>query len=315
MTLPISADDIVLAHSRIASLIHRTPILTSEAINKMTDANVFFKCENFQKVGAFKARGASNVISQLNDDKRIRGVITHSSGNHGQAVAKAAHNQGIDATVIMPSNSPEIKIKAVRGYGAKVILCEPTQEAREITCQKEMTSTKAILIPPYDDYGIITGQATCAKEIIEDCNDVDCIIAPVGGGGLLSGTALSAHYFGNGIKVFGAEPILANDTQRSFRSGEYSPQFNGETIADGVRVGVGELTFPIIQLLCEDILTASEDEIITSMRIIWERLKIVVEASCALPLAVLLKNKELFKSKNIALIITGGNVDLEHLPF
>ncbi|MEL6123060.1 MAG: pyridoxal-phosphate dependent enzyme [Bacteroidota bacterium] len=294
---------------------HRTPLLTSEILDDLSGARLHFKCENFQKAGAFKARGAFHVMSLLTAKQRSRGVITHSSGNHGQALAKAAGIAGVDATIVMPSNSPLVKIAAVKHYGANIILCKPTQEAREETCEREMARTGAHLIPPYDDYRIISGQATCALEVIEDQPDMEVLIAPVGGGGLLAGSGLAAHWFSDSMQVIGAEPVLADDTARSFRSGIYSPRYSRETVADGVRVGVGKLTFPIIQQCCTDVLTATEDQIVHAMQLIWERLKIIVETSCALPLAVVLANPDRFKDKRIALILTGGNVDLTLLPF
>lgn len=309
-------ESLVAAHERVAPFIHRTPVYTSESLNKIAGANLFFKCENFQKVGAFKARGGMNAVLSLSAEDRKAGVATHSSGNHAQAVALAARENGIKAYIVMPSNSASVKKAAVLGYGAELIECEPTLQAREDTLQKVIEETGAILIHPYDDYRIIEGQGTAAKELIEDINDsLDYILTPVGGGGMLSGTSLSAHYFSAGTKVIGCEPSGADDAYRSFTSKELVPQTNPQTICDGLRTSLGRKPFEIILKHVEDILLAEDAEIVAAMQLIWERMKIVVESSSAVPLAALLRNKERFAGKNIGIVISGGNVDLKALPF
>lgn len=309
-------ESILAAHERIAAFIHRTPVYTCESLNKITGANLFFKCENFQKVGAFKARGGMNAILSLTAEERKHGVATHSSGNHAQAVALAARENGVKAYIVMPSNSAAVKKAAVLGYGAELIECEPTLQAREDTLQKVIEETGATLIHPYDDYRIIEGQGTAAKELIEDINErLDYILTPVGGGGMLSGTSLSAHYFSEGTKVIGCEPSGADDAYRSFKSQELVPQTNPQTICDGLRTSLGKKPFEIILKHVEDILLADDPEIVAAMQMIWERMKIVVESSSAVPLAVLINNKERFEGKNVGIVISGGNVDLKDLPF
>lgn len=308
-------EKISAAYQRIRDHIHQTPVLTSKTLDKLSGAKLFFKCENFQKVGAFKARGAVNAVLSLSSEVLKNGVATHSSGNHAQALAYAASLVKVPAYIVMPDNATKVKMAAVEGYGAKIITCEPKQKARESTLNQIIEDTGAVLVHPYDDYQVMAGQATCAYELIREIQDLDMIIAPVGGGGLLSGTALSAHYFGDNIKVYGAEPAGADDAKRSFDSGERVKEQKPNTIADGLLTTLGEKTFPVINDLVEDILVADDEEIIEAMRLIWERMKIIVEPSCAVPLAAILKNKELFKGKNIGVILTGGNVDLENLPF
>ena len=311
-----SKEDIIQAHQLIAPYIHRTPVLTSQFLNELTESELFFKCENFQKIGAFKARGGLNAVLSLNENERGNGVATHSSGNHAQAIAFAAAMVGIKAHIVMPDNSPLVKIKAVEGYGATITFCKNTPEERESTVQKIVAETGASFVHPFNNYQVITGQATAAKELIEDVSSpLDVIIAPVGGGGLLSGTSLSAHYFSPETKVYAGEPEGAADAVLSFRSDkiERAPYIN--TIADGLLTYLGDKTFPIIKEHVEDILTVSDEEIITAMRYLWERMKIVVEPSGAVSLAAVIKNKALFKDKKIGIIISGGNVDLGKLPF
>ena len=311
-----SKEDIIQAHQLIAPYIHRTPVLTSQFLNELTESELFFKCENFQKIGAFKARGGLNAVLSLNENERGNGVATHSSGNHAQAIAFAAAMVGIKAHIVMPDNSPLVKIKAVEGYGATITFCKNTPEERESTVQKIVAETGASFVHPFNNYQVITGQATAAKELIEDVSShLDVIIAPVGGGGLLSGTSLSAHYFSPETKVYAGEPEGAADAVLSFRSDkiERAPYIN--TIADGLLTYLGDKTFPIIKEHVEDILTVSDEEIITAMRYLWERMKIVVEPSGAVSLAAVIKNKALFKGKKIGVIISGGNVDLGKLPF
>lgn len=275
----------------------------------MAGLQVFLKCENLQKVGAFKARGAMNALLSLSEAQRAKGVATHSSGNHGQALAWAGKQLGIPVFVVMPSNSPKVKAAAVAEYGGRVIACEPTLQAREQTLASVVAETGAHVVHPYNDYRVIAGQATCAKEILEQQPDLDAIFCPVGGGGLLSGTALSAHYFGS-VPVFGAEPALADDAKRSIEAGYILPSNNPNTIADGLKTSLGDKTFPIIRERVKKIITVSEAEIVDAMRLLWERAKLVVEPSGAVGLAALLQAKEAFQNKKVAVIITGGNVDL-----
>ena len=311
-----SKEDIVQAHQRIAPYIHHTPVLTSQFLNELTGSELFFKCENFQKIGAFKARGGLNAVLSLSEKERSNGVATHSSGNHAQAIAFAAAMVGAKSYIVMPDNSPKVKIQAVEGYGATITFCKNTPEERESTVQKIIAETGASFVHPFNNYEVITGQATAAKELIEDVSaHLDVIIAPVGGGGLLSGTSLSAHYFSPGTKVYAGEPEGAADAVLSFRSNkiERAPYVN--TIADGLLTFLGDKTFPIIKEYVEDILTVSDEEIIAAMRYLWERMKIVVEPSGAVSLAAIIKNQEFFKGKKIGIIISGGNVDLGKLPF
>ena len=305
----ISKKYIEEAHERIREFIHRTPVMTSDLLNEAAGCRLFFKCENFQKIGAFKIRGAMNAALQIPHDKLMNGLATHSSGNHAQAISLAAKLLGIKAYIVMPDNSPEVKINAVKGYGAEITFCKPNLRAREDMMKIVLDRTGAEFIHPYNDERIIAGQATCAKELIEDTDTLDFITAPVGGGGLLSGTSLSAKYFGNGINVYAGEPEGAADAVLSFKSGkvENAPYIN--TIADGLLTTLGDVTLKIVRENVCDILTVNDDEIISAMRLIYERLKIVVEPSAAVPFAAVLKNKELFKCKNAGIILSGGNVD------
>jgi threonine dehydratase len=307
--------DIIDAHRRIKNIIHQTPVLTSSSINSIIGAELFFKCENFQKVGAFKFRGATNAISLLSVDQLKNGVATHSSGNHAQALALAAKIKKTKAFIVMPSNAPKSKKEAVLGYGAKVIECEPTLEAREKTLDAVVQDTGAYFIHPYNDERIITGQATCAKELIDAVTDLDYIIAPVGGGGLLSGTALSANYFSPTSKVIGAEPAGADDAYQSFISGTIVPSINPKTIADGLLTSLGDKTFPIIQKYVDSINTVGDERTIEAMKLIWQRMKIIVEPSAAVPLAVIMINREKFQYKRIGIILSGGNIDFDKIPF
>jgi len=299
------------AHKLIAEHIHQTPILTSNQLNQLFDCEMFFKCENFQKVGAFKSRGAVNAVFSLSQEKLNKGVCTHSSGNHAQALARAAALKNIAAYIVMPENAPKVKVNAVRDYGAEIFFCEASLEARENTITEVIKKTGATEIHPYDNFKIIEGQASIAKEIHEELNKLDFLIAPVGGGGLLAGTALANHFFGNNTKLIAAEPRNADDAFRSFHAGHIIPSINPNTIADGLLTSVGERNFPIIQQYVEDIFTASEESIKKAMLLIWERMKIIIEPSAALPLAIIIENPEYFRNKRIALILSGGNVDLE----
>jgi len=309
------AADIRSAANRIRPYIHRTPLMTSGTINRLFDTEIFFKCENFQKVGAFKARGATNAVLSIDPSRICRGVATHSSGNHAQALAYAASLVKVQAYIVMPSNSSKVKVDAVKGYGGIIRFCEPTLDAREETLKEVMKETGAIEVHPYNDPGIIAGQATACLELIEDINDLDLIMTPVGGGGLLSGTALSAAYFSKGTKVVAAEPENADDAFQSFTRREFVPSDNPNTIADGLRTSLGSLTFPIILNHVDQIVTVSEDGIILAMRYLWERLKILIETSSAVPFAAILEKKIEIRKKKVGIIISGGNVDLSALPW
>lgn len=307
--------EITDASDRISALIHKTPVLTSSSIDSLLGCTLYFKCENFQKVGAFKFRGATNAISQLTPQQLTHGVATHSSGNHAQALALAAKMKEAKAYIVMPTNAPKSKKEAVLGYGAEVIECEPTLKVREETLERVIQKTGAYLIHPYNDERIIAGQATCAKELIEGTDTLDYILAPVGGGGLLSGTALSAAYFSPHTRVVGAEPDGADDAFRSMKANEIIPSVNPKTIADGLLTSLGDKTFPIIKKYVESILTVNDDLIIEAMKLIWQRMKIIVEPSAAVPLAVVMNNKGLFQNKKIGIILSGGNMDFDKIPF
>lgn len=315
MKIP-TPSDIQQAHEKIKDHAHRTPVLTNKQVDDRTDTNVFFKCENFQRVGAFKFRGASNTIFSLSDKEAQNGVATHSSGNHAQAVALAAKIKGIPAYIVMPENSPEVKKRAVHGYGAEITFCEPTQDAREATLEKVVKQTGAAFIHPYNDPHIIAGQGTSAMELLEDHPDLDIILVPVGGGGLASGTAIAAAGIRPEVKAIGCEPEIADDAYHSLKSGKLHPSRNTLTVADGLRTGLGELTFACLQKHLHDIVTVSEEDIVEAMHYIWERMKIIIEASSAVPLAALFDSKiKDTEGKKIGIIITGGNVDLDHLPW
>ncbi len=313
--MPITLSDIRQAAERINPLIHRTPVLTSETLNRKSGAQLFFKCENFQRAGAFKMRGAANAVLSLSDTDRVKGVATHSSGNHGQALAKAAQSVGIPAYIVMPRTAPEVKKRAVAEYGAEIIFCEPTLQAREDTLNQVIDRTGATFVHPYNNEQVITGQATAALELIEDTVDLDVVMAPVGGGGLLSGTALSTHYLLPQAEVIAGEPVGADDAYRSLQAGRIIPSEQPDTIADGLLTSLGDKTFPIIQEYVKEIITVSDEEIVSAMRLIWERMKIIIEPSCAVPLAALLKRSDNFSGKRVGIILTGGNVDLASLPF
>lgn len=307
--------DIINAHKNIRNVIHCTPVLSSKSINRIAGCNIVFKCENLQKVGAFKFRGASNAISNLNKKQLAKGVATHSSGNHAAALALAAKMIGVPAYIVMPENAPSIKKKAVESYNAKITYCKPTQQARETTLNKIVEQTGATFIHPYNDPKIIAGQGTAALELLSDYKNQDIVIAPVGGGGLLSGTLIGVKGINNSIKVYGAEPENANDAYRSFKSGHLIPSVNPNTIADGLLTSLGSITYQVIMSKADDILTTKEENIVKAMRLIWERMKIIVEPSSAVPLACILENPELFSEKNIGVILSGGNVELSSLPF
>ena len=306
----ITKQSISEAHERIKPYIHRTPVLTSASLNEIAGCQLFFKCENFQKVGAFKARGAMNAALSLSEEERKKGIATHSSGNHAQAIARAAKILDIKSYIVMPRTAPEIKKRGVRGYGGEIFECEPTLQAREEMLAGVMKKTGAAEIHPFNNYRVMEGQATCAKEFFQETEDLEYLLAPVGGGGLLSGTALAAKYFSPGTVVIAGEPAGSDDAYRSLVSGKIE-QAQSNTIADGLLTSLGDKTFPIILENVREIITVTDEEIIAAMRLIWERLKIIVETSCAVPFAAVLKAKTKFTGKRVGIILSGGNVDLE----
>ena len=314
MQIPTIAD-IQAAHKRIKPFIHRTPVMSSKQINTIFSSEIYLKCENFQKVGAFKFRGATNAILQLTDEAKKNGVITHSSGNHAAALTHAAAVNGIKAYIVMPENAPAVKKNAVAGYGAEITFCKPTLQAREETTAGIIEKTGATLIHSYDDINVICGQGTAALELLEEIPDLDIIIVPVGGGGLISGIVTAAKGISPGIIVYGAEPVNASDAYKSFVSGKLIPSVNPDTIADGLLTSLSDRTFHIISRNVDNIYTVTEESIIESMLLIWERMKIIVEPSSATTLAVIKENPGIFEGKKTGLIISGGNVDLRRLPF
>ena len=313
-TLALNLDRIRAAHERIRAYIHRTPVLTSSRLDEASGVKLFFKCENFQKVGAFKARGATNAVFVLDDTSAKRGVVTHSSGNHGTAVARAAKLRKIPARIVMPKNSTKVKVRAVETYGADIVFCEATQEAREATCAALIAETGATLIHPFENEDVMAGQGTAAIELLEEA-DIDLLLCPIGGGGLLCGTAIAAKSMQPKIKVIAVEPANADDAAKSFRAGKRIVTKKNFTIADGLRTNVGERNFPIIQRYVNDVVTVSEEAIASAMRTIWETMKIVIEPSAAVPYAAILEEKIDIAGKRVGIILTGGNVDLEVLPW
>lgn len=314
MLLP-TITDIREAHSRIKPYIHWTPVLSSQLLNELFNCSLFFKCENFQKVGAFKFRGATNAVLSLTPEEKRRGVVTHSSGNHAAALALAARMNGVKANIVMPENAPVVKKNAVAGYGAEITFCKPTLQAREETTRMIMEKTGATLVHPYDNFNVICGQGTASLELLDEKSDLDFVIAPVGGGGLMSGTSISVKGINKSIRVIGAEPLNANDAFISFTSGTLTPSVNPHTIADGLLTSLSELTYSIIRNNVDEIYTAKEESIIECMLLIWERMKIIIEPSSATVLAIVRENPEVFRNKKIGLIISGGNVDFRKLPF
>lgn len=308
-------DDVLAAHRRIEPHIHRTPVLTSRMLNELAGAELFFKCENLQRAGAFKARGASNAVFSLSDAQAARGVATHSSGNHGTCLSFAAGRRGIPCTVVMPRTAPQAKKDAVRGYGGRVVECEPSTSSREAVFAEVVKESGAEFIHPYNDHRVIAGQATCSRELIEQVEGLTAVVAPIGGGGMVSGTCLTLSNLAPGIAIYAAEPEQADDACRSFKAGHIIADDAPETVADGLKVPLKELTWHFVQSHVTDILTASEQEIVDAMKLIWKRLKIVMEPSSAVPLATILKNKPLFAGQRVGIIITGGNVDLDKLPW
>ena len=311
----VTLKDIEAAHERIRPHIHRTPVFTNNSLNELSGAELYFKCDNFQKAGSFKIRGATNTVEQLTIEELSRGVATTSSGNHGAALSMAVTRRGGKTKVVMPNNTPEIKINNVERNGGEVVWCEPEQESRESVLKELIEKTGAVVVHPYNDERIMAGQGTCAKELLEDHPELDVIVSPVSGGGLLSGTLLSSKALKTDIQVFGAEPAEADDAYRSLKLGKIVPNETINTICDGLRAQIGGLTFPVISDLVDDIITVTEEEIIDSMRMIWERLKMIVEPSSSITLGAVLKNKDRFNGKKVGLIISGGNVDLDHLPW
>lgn len=310
-----SLEDMLVAHERIKPYIHRTPVLTSSFLNDLTGAELFFKCENFQKAGAFKVRGASNAVFGLDEETAKAGVATHSSGNHALSLSYAAGRRGIPCHVVMPRTAPQAKKDAVRGYGGIITECEPSTTSREAVFAEVQAKTGAEFVHPYNDHRVIAGQGTCSKELLEQTDGLDAVIAPIGGGGMVSGTCLTLSNLAPEVKIFAAEPEQADDAARSFRAGHIIADDAPQTVADGLKVPLKELTWHFVSNHVTDVLTASEQEIVDAMRLIWARMKIVMEPSSAVPLATILKNKDVFAGKRVGVIITGGNVDLNKLPW
>ena len=311
----VSLKDIESAHERIRPFIHRTPVLTNASLNKETAANLYFKCENFQKAGSFKIRGATNAVEMLSDKDFNKGVATTSSGNHGAALSMAVSRRGGSTKVVMPHNTPKIKVNNVLRNGGEVVWCDPDQKYRESVLKDVVKENGSTVVHPYNDESIMAGQGTCVKELLEDVPNIDVIVSPVSGGGLLSGSLIAAKAMNSHIKVFGAEPKEADDAYRSLKKGTIVSNKTIDTICDGLRAQIGTKTFPVIQDLVDEIITIEENEVIDSLRMIWERLKIIVEPSCSIALALVLKKKHLFKGQNVGLIMSGGNVDLNKLPW
>ncbi len=314
MTIP-TFDDMLAAHDRIAPHIHRTPVLTSSFLNDLTGAQIFFKCENFQKAGAFKVRGASNAVFILSDEEAARGVCTHSSGNHALSLSYAAGRRGIPCHVVMPRTAPEAKKDAVRGYGGIITECAPSTTSREAVFAEVQAATGGNFVHPYNDPRVIAGQGTCSRELMEQTDGLDIVVAPIGGGGMISGTCLTLSTLAPETQIIAAEPEQADDACRSLKAGHIIADDAPQTVADGLKVPLKELTWHFVSNHVTDILTASEDEIVEAMKLTWKRMKIIIEASCAVPLATILKNPDRFAGKRVGVILTGGNVDLDTLPW
>jgi len=308
-------DDMLAAHERIEPYIHRTPVLTSSYLDELTGARLFFKCENFQKAGVFKARGASNAVFSLRDDMLDKGVATHSSGNHALSLAYAAGRRGIPCTVVMPHTAPQAKKDAVKGYGGKIVECEPSTSSREAVFADVAAASGAEFVHPYNDHRVIAGQGTCSRELIEQVEALDAVVAPIGGGGMVSGTCLTLSSLSPDTKIYAAEPEQADDAMRSFKAGYIIADDAPETVADGLKVPLKNLTWHFVSNYVTDILTVSEQEIIDAMKLTWKRMKIVIEPSSAVPLASIIRHKDIFAGKRVGVIITGGNVDLDLLPW
>jgi threonine dehydratase len=311
----ISKEDILRAVEKIQPYTHRTTLAKSQNLNNLFDCELYFKCENFQKAGAFKSRGACNAVFTLSHHEAAKGVATHSSGNHAAALARAASLRGIPSYIVMPSNSSSVKVAAVKYYGGQITFCEPTLQSREDTLKSLLEKVGATEIHPYNNPLIIAGQATAAYELFEEAGFLDIVMAPVGGGGLLSGTALAAKYFSPNTKVIAAEPEQANDAFLSFHQKKFIPSQNPDTIADGLRTSLGDITFPIILDNVHDIVTVSEKAIVQAMKLVWERMKIIIEPSSAVPVAVIMEKRFDFRQKKVGIIFSGGNVDLDNLPW
>lgn len=314
MTIP-TYDDVQIAHERIKPYIHETPVLTSRFLNELTGAELFFKCENFQKAGAFKVRGATNAVFGLSEEMAAVGVATHSSGNHALSLSYAAGQRGIPVTVVMPRTAPQAKKDAVIGYGGTIVECEPSTSSREAVFSEVVAESGAEFVHPYNDSRVIAGQATCSKELLSQVDNLDAVIAPIGGGGMISGTCLTVSNLAPSVKIYAAEPLNADDAARSFRAGHIIADDAPDTVADGLKVPLKDLTWYFVNNYVTDILTATEEEIIDAMKLIWKRMKIVMEPSSAVPLATILKNPDVFRGKRVGVIITGGNVDLDKLPW
>ena len=310
-----SARELQEVYERIQPYIHRTSVLKSQLLNQISGAELFFKCENFQRMGAFKMRGAMNAILNLHEEQQQKGVVTHSSGNFAQAVSLAAESLGIPAYIVMPSSAPQVKKEAVKTYGGQITECAPTLADREQTANRIMEETGASFLHPSNDMDVILGQGTAAMELLEDHPDLNFVVTPVGGGGLVAGTALAVHYFGKNCKTIGAEPFEADDAYRSLISGKIEVNETTNTIGDGLKTQLGDKNFPIIQEHVLEIIRVKESEIIAALKLIWERMKIVVEPSSAVALAAVLRDKEKFRGKKMGIILSGGNVDLQNLPF
>ncbi|XYK79623.1 MAG: beta-hydroxyaspartate dehydratase BhcB [Labrenzia sp.] len=308
-------EDMLVAHERIKPYVHRTPVLTSSFLNDLTGAELFFKCENFQKASAFKVRGASNAVFGLDEETAKTGVATHSSGNHALSLSYAAGRRGIPCHVVMPRTAPQAKKDAVRGYGGIITECEPSTSSREAVFAEVEKKTGAEFVHPYNDHRVIAGQGTCSKELMEQTDGLDMVIAPIGGGGMVSGTCLTLSNLAPEVKIFAAEPEQADDAARSFRAGHIIADDAPSTVADGLKVPLKDLTWHFVSNYVSDVLTASEQEIVEAMRLTWARMKIVMEPSSAVPLATILKNRHIFAGKRVGVIITGGNVDLNKLPW
>lgn len=311
----LTLDHMREAQQRVSPYIHRTPVLTSTYLNDLSGAELFFKCENFQKAGAFKVRGACNAVFGLSDAAAVNGVATHSSGNHALSLSYAAGRRGIPCHVVMPRTAPEAKKAAVRGYGGIITECEPSTSSREAVFADVHAATGADFVHPYNDPRVIAGQATCSAELLEQVNGLDAVVAPIGGGGMISGTCLTLSNLAPDTKIYAAEPEQADDAARSFRAGHIIADDAPVTVADGLKVPLKENTWHFVQNYVTDILTCSEQEIIDAMRLVWQRMKIVMEPSSAVPLATILKNPDIFRSQRVGVVITGGNVDLDKLPW
>ena len=318
LTIP-TLDDMLEAHERIKPYIHRTPVMTSRFLNELAGCEMFFKCENFQKAGAFKVRGASNAVFGLTEEEAKNGVCTHSSGNHALSLSYAAGRRGIPCNVVMPHSAPEAKKAAVRGYGCIITECQPSTTSREEVFAKIQAETGGDFVHPYNDPRVIAGQATCSREFLEQMEEIgqkpDMVVAPIGGGGMISGTCLTVSNLAPDVKIYAAEPVNADDAARSFKAGHIIADDAPDTIADGLKVPLKDLTWHFVSNYVTDILTATEEEIVEAMKLTWTHMKIIIEPSCAVPLAVILKNKEIFAGKTVGVIITGGNVDLDKLPW